>query len=340
MLQCRECGYQYNDNLKACPKCGNPSHLSIINNNCPNCGAELKKVQGYNFVCEYCGTITPVDSQTRAKIDAEKRKILIAQQMEYNKIAQKKTKKVLIRIGIIVLCIIAAIIAYNSYISYKVNQEKKEHEEMENAAKEKLQNVKNDIIARKPQSAYISPSDIFVTGNTDLIGHLNQNLIATLEKKGFEKLSDYTYNYYPNGKTADSDNYSYYDDDYNASTKRPLISVHLNSYKPSENSKRLNETDAIHSVSITINDKNLRTAYIDSFKNGVANLGFTSHVENKYEYESSSDFFNFKLFRFGNQEKRTENYLTKISANWEGIGYSEYGSSTNGDIICVAFREL
>ena len=82
---------------------------------CPNCGAELHNIQGYNFVCEYCGTITQVDPQTRAMINAQiqrqRQQELMARQIEYQKNVEKGTRK-----G----CIIAAIIILAFYIFIQI----------------------------------------------------------------------------------------------------------------------------------------------------------------------------------------------------------------------------
>lgn len=340
MIVCKECGFAYDESMKQCPKCGNPTEMSMSGCTCPNCGAEGRNVQGYNFVCEFCGTLFPVDAQTRAKIDAEQRQIIIAKQQEYNKIAQKRNKKTLIIIAIIFACFIAAVWSYNYYVKERLEQIAIE-------GKEKFQRIKRDIISCKSESAYISPSDIFITYNPDRIGHLNQNLIATLKRKGFVEDGALTYSYYINGKpTKSNDNNSYYDynnydnNDFDAS--KPLIKFVLNSYKPIvSSSERLNESDAVNSVSIIINNEDLRNAYVDNFRKDLRNIGFKGDVDDKYDYNSSVTMSNFSLIRIGNMIKKTEFYLTKITANWEGVNLGNgYLSDYDNAIECVGFCEI
>ncbi len=76
---------------------------------CPNCGAELHNIQGYNFVCEYCGTITQVDPQTRAMINAQiqrqRQQELMARQIEYQNNVEKSARKGWIIAAIIIFAI-------------------------------------------------------------------------------------------------------------------------------------------------------------------------------------------------------------------------------------------
>lgn len=347
MIVCKECGFAYDESMKQCPKCGNPTELSMGGNTCPNCGAEGKNVQGYNFVCEFCDTQFPVDAQTRAMIDAKQRQIFIAKQQEYNQIVQKKNKKMLIKIAIIFACFIAAVWGYNYYVSYEAKKEKKRLEQITKEEKEKIQQIKKDIVSCKSHSAYISPSDIFITKNPDRIGHLNQNLIATLKRKGFVEDGALTYSYYVNGKpTKSNDNNSYYDDydynNYDFDASKPLIKIVLNSYKPIvSRGERLNESDAINSVSIIISNKELREAYVVSFRKDLRNIGFKGDVADKYDYNSSITMSNFSLLRIGNIIKKTEFYLTKITANWEGVNLGNgYLSDYDNAIECVGFCEI
>ena len=90
---------------------------------CQYCGAPFKpnsKIQGYNFVCEYCGNLTPVDNQTRAAIDtaknARQQQIEMAQQQEKYRRSQKQEKKNCL-VAIITFVGIMAITAGISIIS-------------------------------------------------------------------------------------------------------------------------------------------------------------------------------------------------------------------------------
>lgn len=336
----------YDDNIRACPKCGNPSHLSIRINTCPGCGAELHNIQGYNFVCEYCGTTTPVDPQTRAKIDAEKRQILMEQQMENNKVVEKNTRKGCLIVIIVALCAISIPIGVSLYSDHKAKQEKAE-------AIEKYQQIKQDVMSGKPQSAYIAPDDIFVSNNKDRIGHLNQNLITTLKQKGYVEDGVLTYSYYVNGKPEKNNSATY---DYNYDPSQPLIKIELNSYNPSlsyGHSERLNEADAVHSVSIIFQDEEIGKAYQNNFKKDLRNMGFSG---NKPSYDYSTQLENkdvmdtFSLIRVGTQKTKidttfsSEYYTstkTQISLNWEGVAFYYEGYSTSSSIYkieCVGFR--
>ena len=76
---------------------------------CPNCGAELRNTQGYNFVCEFCGTITQVDPQTRAMINAQiqrqRQQEMMARQIEYQNNVEKSARKGWIIAAIIIFVI-------------------------------------------------------------------------------------------------------------------------------------------------------------------------------------------------------------------------------------------
>lgn len=58
MIECKECGYPYDESRPSCPECGNPTEYSLNTTNktnCPNCGAPLTN----SISCEYCGTVFP-----------------------------------------------------------------------------------------------------------------------------------------------------------------------------------------------------------------------------------------------------------------------------------------
>lgn len=58
MIECKECGCPYDENMPSCPECGNPTEYSTNttgSTNCPNCGAPLVN----SIACEYCGTVFP-----------------------------------------------------------------------------------------------------------------------------------------------------------------------------------------------------------------------------------------------------------------------------------------
>lgn len=350
MIQCKECGYMYDDNIQACPKCGNPSHLSIRINTCPGCGAELHNIQGYDFVCEYCGTTTPVDSQTRAMIDAQQKQAIIAQQIENNKVVEKNTRKGCLIVIIVALCAISIPIGISLYSDHKAKQERAE-------AIEKYQQIKQDVMSGKPQSAYIAPGDIFVNNNKDRIGHLNQNLITTLKQKGYVEDGALTYSYYVNGKPEEN-NSAAYDYNYNYDPSQPLIKIELNSYNPSlsyGHSERLNEAEDVHSVSIIIQDEEIRKAYQNNFKKDLRNIGFSG---NKPDYdlnvqlENKNQMDQFDLIRVGTQKTKIDTIFsseyytstkTQISLNWDGVSFNSRYISTGFSeltpaIVCVGFR--
>lgn len=124
MITCHECGSIYDEAMRKCPECGNPTKLTLNSSDlaaCPSCGAELHTIQGYNFVCDFCGTTAPIDKQTRAKIDAAKKEQIrqerarIRQEraiirQERSRIRKRRAKRILLTILFFIIAAIAFVI--------------------------------------------------------------------------------------------------------------------------------------------------------------------------------------------------------------------------------------
>lgn len=61
IINCSECGFPYDNSLRMCPECGNPTPSTASNHtgltNCPNCGAPVTNSNR----CEYCDSVFPKD---------------------------------------------------------------------------------------------------------------------------------------------------------------------------------------------------------------------------------------------------------------------------------------
>lgn len=301
----------------------------MANKTCPNCGAELHNVQGYNFVCMYCGTITPVDPHTRAMIDEQRNAQMRQQAIVENQKMEKNLKKGCLIALVVIVTIIAALIT--ALIVFNKCQRDKWHEENEKIRQEQLQKAQEqrgtDYTKNSPQKQaninvndfYFSPSTIFSNTGKDGIGHLNQNIRSTLMAKGF--------------KEEGSELFSYYDTDNN-----PIITVKLNSYYPPShtNTERMNENDDIHSIRINISDKDAFNEFQSTFCKELRSLGFEADRNDTYNFKGSSAMIGFKYIRLGNHISQTDGYSTNNLVNWEGVKIEDY----NSQIECVAFQEF
>lgn len=112
MIKCTECGNIYDETLRMCPECGNPTGLTDPTPSdetpiCPNCGAELHRTQDYKFVCDFCGTASPVDSRTKASIDKKRER----ERAQIRRIrSQTRQNRVKLHFLIIIWSIIATIV--------------------------------------------------------------------------------------------------------------------------------------------------------------------------------------------------------------------------------------
>lgn len=325
MISCKECGCTYDERRATCPKCGNPTKKSFIVSDkatCPCCGAEGEKVQGYNFVCEFCGTLFPVDARTRAAIDAQRRQKVMAQQQVINEEMKKKNKKTLKIIIFVLICLISLPFGINYCSRYQQQQKiaEMEREEAEEKAKAEQEKAKAEQEKKNTfQKCFIYPRDIFTSNSKDGIGHLNQNLRSFLMQKGF--------------KEEGTEKYSYYD-----KSGKLIVSININTYYPTgyNPAKRLNENESIHSIKISFGESSdLDNKYVSTFKYELQRMGF-ANADININYKSFSAMSGLEFIRFGTQKTITENYWPQIYANWEGVDIGSYPNS----IECVGYREL
>lgn len=302
----------------------------MANKTCPGCGAEMSKIQGYNFVCQYCGTVTPVDPQTRAMIDAQQRQRIVAQQIENNKIADKKFKKgCLIAIGIfVVLIVLGAIYNKCQKDKWREQEERNRQEMLEKNQEQRIadaarnnRNIPEELEGVNLNDFYISPGSIFSNSGKEGIGHLKQNLREILKEKGFVEEGTERMSYYGN----------------NNKTGVPIISVKFNSYFPQySHADRKNETDDIHSLKIEISDETLYNDFKARFIKELRSLGFAKEDVAGNGYESSIEMTGKDFLRIGDITKREEGYLTKTYCNWECVDIEDY----ERQFECIAFREF
>ncbi len=297
---------------------------------CPNCGAELHNIQGYNFVCEFCGTITPIDPQTKAMIDAQQRQRVVAQQIENNKIVEKKFKKGCLIAAIAIVAIITSLAIINKCQKdkWREQEERNRQEMLEKNQEQRIadaarnnRNIPEELEGVNLNDFYISPGSIFSNSGKEGIGHLKQNLREILKQKGFVEEGTERMSYYGN----------------NNKTGVPIISVKFNSYFPQySHADRKNETDDIHSLKIEISDETLYNDFKARFIKELRSLGFAKEDVAGNGYESSIEMTGKDFLRIGDITKREEGYLTKTYCNWEGVDIEDY----ERQFECIAFREF
>lgn len=301
----------------------------MANKTCPGCGAEMSKIQGYNFVCQYCGTVTPVDPQTRAMIDAQQRQRIVAQQIENNKIADKKFKKgCLIAIGIfVVLIVLGAIYNKCQRDKWREQDEKNRQEMLKKNEEQRIadaarnnKNIPEELADVSLDDFYISPSSIFSNSGNDGIGHLSQNLRSTLKQKGFVE--------------EGTEHMSYYGS--NNITGVPIISVKFNSYFPNYGADRKNESDDIHSVKIEISDATFFNDFKARFIKELRSIGFAKEDVAGSGYESSSEMIGKDFLRIGDVINSEEGYIQKTYCNWDAVEIKDYDRI----VECIAYREF
>lgn len=293
-------------------------------NKCPYCGATLQKIQGYNFVCEYCGKTTPVDAQTRAAIDAQRNE----QIRQHTRTKEQKTLK---KGCLIVIISAVAILASLTFINKC--QRDKIHEQMDKNRQERLDKT-NDLSSNNySQSSsqknaiiniddfYISPNNIFTNSGKESIGHLKQDLKDFLSQKGFVQ--------------EGTERMSYYGSNNNSGI--PLISVKFNFYFPKySHCDRKNETDDIHSLFIEISDGTLFNDFKARFIKELRSIGFAKEDVSGRGYESAIEMIGEDFLRIGDVINSEEGYFTKIYCNWEAVEIKDYDRI----VECIAFREF
>ena len=263
-------------------------------------------------------------------IDAQQRQRIVAQQIEYNKIAAKKTKK-----GCIIAAIAVAVIVACAALIDKCQSDKR-HEQQEQLRQEQLEkeqeqriadaarnnkNIPEELADVSLDDFYISPGSIFSNSGKEGIGHLKQNLREILKQKGFVEEGTERMSYYGN----------------NNKTGVPIISVKFNSYFPQySHADRKNETDDIHSLKIEISDETLFNDFKARFIKELRSLGFAKEDVAGNGYESSIEMTGKDFLRIGDITKREEGYLTKTYCNWESVDIEDY----EGQFECIAFREF
>lgn len=296
----------------------------MTNNKCPYCGATLQKIQGYNFVCEYCGKTTPVDAQTRAAIDAQHNE----QIRQHTRAKEEKTLKK----GCFIAIISAVAILVSLTIINKCQRDKI-HEQMDKYKQERLDKINVSSSNSYSQSPtqhnviisiddfYISPNNIFTNSGKESIGHLKQDLKDYLSQRGFV--------------LEGTERMSYYGSNNNSGA--PLISVKFNFYFPTySNCDRKNETDDIHSLFIEINDETLYNDFKARFIKELRSIGFAKEDVTSRGYESSIEMIGKDFLRIGDVIKSKEGYFSKTYCNWESVELLDYKRT----IECVAFREF